>query len=503
MANGGDRKPHRWTSLISQAGGVHFCTRYDYRMTIKRKAISIRKIYDTVKYKPHAVQRQIHNAVQASNARFRVVCAGRRTGKSTLGGHELTTEAVRAYYRTDIDPFDHRAEFWIIGPEYSDAEKEFRVLWSDLNKLGMEKYFDHPGTYYNPENGQMHLSMYGGKFQVHCKSAKYPNSLVGEALEGVILAEAAKLKPSIWHKFVRPMLADYKGWALFTSTPEGRNWFYDLYRMGRDPAFADWWSVRMPSWSNDILFPQGRYDPEITSMSAGMSEEKFNQEIGADFTEFVGRVFKDFDEELHVEDLKYDPSLPVYAAIDYGWTNPFVWLLIQVDVFDNVYVIGEHYQTNMTVEENVNEIVRKGLAPAELKLVFPDPASPQDTAVVKNMLRVRAAGKTGGVIKDRLELIRRWLKVKTDDRPTNASGYTKPKLIFDRKAVNCIREFSEYRYPESKNEMTESSENPMKKDDHTPEALGRFFIAYYGNEARSGAMTSNGARPRVRQAKMK
>lgn len=467
------------------------------------KVLSIAKIYEAVKYSPHRVQVAIHRSVLDYNARFRVVCAGRRTGKSTVGGHELTGEAVRAYYRTDIDPFDHRAEFWIVGPEYSDAEKEFRVLWSDLDKLGMAKHFDHPGTYYSPESGNMHLSMYGGKFQVHCKSAKYPNSLVGEALEGVILAEAAKLKPSVWHKYIRPMLADYRGWALFTSTPEGRNWFYDLYRMGQDPAHPDWWSVRMPSWANNILFPLGREDPEIASMSAGMSIEKFNQEIGADFTEFVGRVFKDFDEEIHVGDYKYNPDWPVYAALDYGWTNPFVWLLLQVDPLDNVYVVGEHYQSNLTTEENVWEVQKKGLAPPKLRFIYPDPASPSDTAVVERMLRVKGISGTGGVIQDRLELIRRWLKLQPDDRPGSDSGYLAPKLAVDRSCVNFIREFSEYRYPDRKNDERDPNENPMKKDDHTPEALGRFFIAYYGVRARSGEFSRNGGHTiRSTQAKV-
>lgn len=467
------------------------------------KAISLSKIYEAVSYNPHRVQVRVHRAVADYNARFRVVCAGRRTGKSTLGGHELTAEAVKAFYRTDIDPFDHRAEFWIVGPEYSDAEKEFRVLWSDLKKLGMEKHFDHPGTYYSPESGRMHLSMYGGKFQVHCKSAKYPDSLVGEALEGVILAEAAKLKPSVWHKFIRPMLADYKGWALFTSTPEGRNWFYDLYRFGQDPEHPDWWSVRMPSWSNDILFPLGRQDPEIASMSAGMSTEKFNQEIGADFTEFVGRVFKDFDEEIHVGDYKYNPDWPCYAAVDYGWTNPFVWLLIQIDPLDNVYVIGEHYQSRMTTEENVWEVVKKGLCPPRLKRFYPDPAGPSDTAVVERMLRIKGMGGTGGEIQDRLELIRRWLKLQKDDRPGNDSGYWAPKLTVDRSCINFIREFSEYRYPENKREAEQNDkENPLKKDDHTPEALGRFFIAYYGTRARSGEFSRHGGhRTPSRQAR--
>lgn len=460
------------------------------------KALSVTKIFKAIGYAPHAVQRRIHRAVTDHNARFRLVCAGRRTGKSTLGGHELATEAIRAFYRTDIDPLDHRAEFWIVGPEYSDSEKEFRVLWSDLHKLGMEKFFDRPGTYYDPIGGNMHISMYGGKFQVHCKSAKYPNSLVGEALEGVILAEAAKLKPSIWHKYIRPMLADYRGWALFTSTPEGRNWFYDLYRMGQDPANPDWWSVRMPSWSNNIVFPGGRDDPEIASMSAGMSKEKFNQEIGADFTEFVGRVFKDFDEEIHVGDYKYNPDWTTVAAIDYGWTNPFVWLLVQIDPFDNVYVVGEHYERNLTTEENVNEVIRKGLAPANLRFVYPDPAGPSDTAVVERMLRVRGIGGTGGPIQDRLELIRRWLKLQKDGRPGNESGYWAPKLVVDRSCREFIREFSEYRYPDGDDEKRDPGENPMKKDDHTPEALGRFFIAYYGTRARSGEFARYGGHRR-------
>lgn len=464
------------------------------------KAISIKKVFDSVGYDPHRVQRRIHASVQLEKARFRVVCAGRRTGKSTLGGHELTAEAVRAFYRqAELDPFERRAEFWIVGPEYSDAEKEFRVLWGDLIRLGIE--MDKPGSYYNPQNGQMSVSLYGGRFQVHCKSAKYPDSLVGEALEGVILAEAAKLKPSVWTKFIRPMLADYRGWALMTSTPEGRNWFYEFWTMGQGDAHPDWWSIRMPSWVNDKLFPNGREDEEIASMSAGMSAEKFKQEIGAEFTEFVGRVFKDFDEEIHVEDLKYNPQWKTYAAIDYGWENPFVWLLIQVDPFDNVYVLGEHYASHLTVEENLEEVVRKGLAPASLEMFFPDPASPSDTEIVRKLLHVRAGDKTGGPIKDRLELIRRWMKLEIDDRPGNEWGYKKPKLVFDRKCRNCIREFSDYRYPENKSEVTNVTENPMKKDDHTPEALGRFFAGYYGNGARAGQRNGASQSNKVRKTK--
>lgn len=440
----------------------------------RSQAISKPALFRELRYEPHELQWKVHRAPE----RFKVVSAGRRTGKSVIGGHELTPEAYRAYFMRDqLEEEQRRNEFWIVGPEYSDSEKEFRVLYNDLKRLKMP--FDHPGTYNNPHSGDMHISLWGGLFQVHAMSAKYPDSLVGEGLSGAIFAEAAKLKPSVWSKYIRPTLADYKGWALLTSTPEGRNWFYDLWQKGQDPAELEYFSIRAPSWTNPRVFPGGRNDPEIISMAGGMSVEKFNQEIGADFTEFVGRVFKDFDEEYHVGDYRYNPALATYAAVDYGFTNPFVWLLLQVDTWGTVYVIDEVYEQNLTIEEAGRLVASRGLAPPALINFYPDPASPGDTVHLEKVLRVKAKGGTGGELKDRLELIRRALKRVPehldDDHPDK-----RPKLLIDRKCKRTINDFNVYRYPETKAEGKNAPEAPVKKDDHAPEALGRFYAGHFG-----------------------
>lgn len=445
--------------------------------------LSMSKVFERVDYAPHAVQRKVHGAL--GGKRFRVVCAGRRTGKSTLGGHELTARAYEAYFERDkLSKHGKRHEYWIVGPEYTDSEKEFRVLWNDITQLGMP--LDKPGSYNDPNGGNMHLSLWDGKFQVHAKSAKYPDSLVGEGLKGVILAEAAKLKPSIWFKFIRPMLADERGWALMTSTPEGKNWFYEQWMKGltNDP---EWWGIRMPSWTNDILFPLGREDPEIASMSSDMDEETFKQEIGAEFTEFTGRVFKNFDEEMHCRPLPYNPKLPCYAAVDYGWTNPFVWLLVQVDFWENIYVIGEYYERNKRVDEIPDELIARGLVPAGMRNIYVDPASPGDTRILEDKLRVKSIGGTGGELTERLRLIRTALEI-----PKHLQhlpwGHPErlPKLFVDPvKCPNFVREFNDYRYPETKTERNDV-EAPMKKDDHTPEAFGRFMAGYFGPRQRTG-----------------
>ena len=288
-------------------------------------------LYDKIGWKPHGGQK----AVILNSCRNRVVSAGRRFGKSEIGGHKLFQEALNTrLVKSRLEDLGKRREFWIVGPSYTDSEKEFRIMWNELTKMGLRDYFDKPGSYNNPEQGQMTLSLWDGRFMVNAKSERHPDSLVGEGLSGVVLAEAAKLKESTYNKLIRPTLADFNGWALMTSTPEGKNWFYEMWKRGQDPTRPEWASFRMPSWINPFVYPLGAsdaaikdlrqvietravidhelykelgIDPEVGELVSDLTEEAFNQEIAADFTEFVGRVFKGFDEEVHVGDFTYDP----------------------------------------------------------------------------------------------------------------------------------------------------------------------------------------------------
>lgn len=502
--------------------------------TRQSRALSKSSVFEAVGYEPHRGQRLIH----ASRARMKVVDAGRRLGKSALGGHELTPEALYTYaIQEDLKESGHRREFWIVGPEYSDSEKEFRVVWDDLTKL--EVPFDRPGSYNSPWSGEMSISCFNGLFQVHAKSAKYPDTLVGEGLSGVILAEAAKLKERVWTKFIRPTLADFRGWAILSSTPEGKNWFYDAWQRGQDPNDVSWASWRMPAWINDHVYPKGAtrrgiemlreamadkvvglkpaiekrsgVDEEIIDLMKDMTEERFAQEIEAKFTEFVGHVFKGWDEEIHVKDLKYNPEWPMYLAVDYGYTNPFVALLIQTDVFDNVYVIAEYRRIGRDITEIADDLLteRGGLFRVP-KLLYPDPASPGDSAVLEKVLGVKCAASpitnkkvtTGGDLKWRLDLIRTWLKLVPEHGPYDMR---KPKLVVDRSCTGLIFEMGEYRYPDSKaeaatkeNQATEEKEAPLKKNDHGPEALGRFFRGFFG----SPSDRSTGGRAKVNRARV-
>lgn len=476
----------------------------------RRLAVDQWALFDKVGFKAHDGQK----IILQDDHRFQVASCGRRFGKSEIGGHALLPEVFTTMtQRKLLEDARKRREFWIVGPNYSDAEKEFRVLYNQLKRL--EVPFDKPGTYNDPIGGNMHISLWGGTFQVHAKSAAHPESLVGEGLHGVVLAEAAKIKERVWTKFVRPTLNDFRGWAKMTSTPEGKNWFYEYWQQGQDPKFKSWASWRMPAWSNPYVYPQGAtddgiatlrqmltnregvdgeiaerlgVDSEVAELMMSMTEAAFNQEIGADFTDFVGKVFKEFDEEIHVADLKYDPTWTTYAAVDYGYTNPNVWLLIQVDPFgEYINVLGEVYEAGLGPDEFADEIIRKELNPGSLKCFYPDPASPGDTNVLMRKLRAPARPGTGGELKYRLDAIRGALSpfrkhVKND----------RPRIMFDRTGCpSSIQDFLNYRYPDTKTEQDRNApEKPMKKNDHAPEALGRFFAGHFGTVEQGGRKTS-------------
>lgn len=470
--------------------------------------IRFAEIFKAMRYFPHRAQIPVHE----SSARNKVVAAGRRFGKSELGAGELDVEAVKTRYMlSELEESGKRREFWIVGPNYSDSEKEFRKHYDALKRVGAP--FDQPGTYYNAHNSDMQISLFKGKYLVLGKSAAKPESLVGEGLNGVIMAEAAKQKHVTWTKYIRPMLSDFKGWSIHSSTPEGKNWFYDLYMRGQDPNNEAWESWRAPSWANPHVYPMGatdeavKYlqevidkrgqltaairkrsgvDPEIIEQIIDLSEETFNQEIAALFTEFAGRVFKGFDDEYHVRDLTFNPAWRTYACVDYGFTNPFVWLLLQESPFDGtVHVLAEVYESGLSIDDAARHIADRGLCPSGLLTFYPDPASPSDTLALERHLRVRATGGTGGELSIRLRYIREALKDMNTHLP-DGDPLRHPKLLIDRSCTNTIREMNDYRYPKTSSESNRNPKDmPLDMDNHCPEALGRFYRGRYGDPGTS------------------
>jgi hypothetical protein len=345
----------------------------------------------------------------------------------------------------DLEPelFLPDRRFWIIGPTYDLGEKEFRVVWDDLmvkKGLAADKRIKKS---YSKAQGNMFIE-FPWHTRLEVRSADHPSNLVGEALDGAIISEAAKQKEDTWKRYIRPALSDKRGFATFPTTPEGFNWLYDLWQLGQDPDEKLYESWCFPSWANTAIYPQGFNDPEIQDMYRTTSTEWFDQEIGAKFTSFVGKIYAEFDETRHVQKLDFNPLWPNYLAIDWGFTNPSAWIEFQVTPNDEVRIWREHYQSGWTVSRHCEYMkTREQPSGYHLDLAFGDSADPAAAADVSNFL---VGCWTDPMAKDNwrqgTDLVKSFLRNRDGDG-------TEPRFFVDHKCKHVIKEFNNYRSKEA------------------------------------------------------
>lgn len=443
----------------------------------RERVLRIEDLYRNIEYEPHMGQRKFHAA--AATHRFCVVCAGRRWGKSKAGPHEMLASMVMKKPTLG----------WIVAPTYDLGEKEFRVFWEvliDRLKVPVER----TKTFYNIRTKDFRITTAWGS-SVEVRSAEHPESLVGEGLDWVIMAEAAKLKLSHWEKYIRPTLSDKRGRAVFVSTPEGYNWFYNLYQQGTQREHPQWWAMRSPTWENTVMFPEGENDPEMVEVRSTLALEIFDQEYGAMFTSFAGRIYSEFDEGYHVlKTYEFHPEWRNYLAFDFGFRVPFACLNVQVDPEDNVYVWDEYYEKNIHATEHARRL--KSHIQWRVDGGYHDPSGAEPIAAITQIFRDTKEyynsnlAKFSSIGADNdwrmgVGRVKEWLKL----RDIPGSPTPKPKLFVSQSCRNTIREFNTYRVKEQTEKMADKmdpKEEPRKKDDHAVDAIRYFITGHFGLE---------------------
>jgi hypothetical protein len=418
------------------------------------------KYFEKIGYSPHTQQWRYHN----NTARFRVAACGRRFGKTTMVARDM-----------EMRLFKPDTLHWIVGREYDEGEKEFRYIWNDLivgQKLGQDKRVKKS---YNTRQGEMYIQMpWGTRLEV--KSAKYPDTLVGEGLDSVIVAEAAKHRASTFQRFLRPALSDKRGVADFASTPEGHNWFYDLYKLGLNPDNDEYASFHFPSWENRAVYPGGRQDPEILSLEMAMDKDLFSQEIAADFASFAGRIYAEFDENTHIRTCKYNPAWPNYIAFDWGFVHPLAAIEFQVDPWDNITIWREHYKSYMQLRDHIDEMNAREQPPGyKIDCCFGDAADPEAAATVSQYLAPCIVDPDAKVNwRQGVDNLKRFLKRYDTGRTTDEYGTPEllPMLFVDWSCPNTIREFINYKGPdEDRNQPESNAAGPVKRMGQEDNAL--------------------------------
>jgi hypothetical protein len=183
-------------------------------------------------------------------------------------------------------------------------------------------------------------------------------------------------------------------------------------------------------------------------------------------------VFAEFDPDIHISPVDYNPALPLYRAIDFGFVNPFVCLWIQIDGSGVVRVIDEYVKSRQTIDVHADEIKnRTPYCEDNVIATFCDPAGAgvNDVTGTSPVSQLRQAGiklryKRSSILEG-IELVRRSLR----------SGDGKSNLIISPSCGRLIEAMQCYHYPPAGAE-----ELPLKDGiyDHPIDALRYFFVNY-------------------------
>ncbi|WP_424894449.1 phage terminase large subunit [Tepidimonas sp. HKU79] len=203
-----------------------------------------------------------------SPARYKVIAAGRRFGKTLLAVEWLALMDGGAIDGASVAFFS--PTYKLLADVWADFERTLRPVTRKANRTEQRIELITGGkidfwTLEDPDAG---------------RGRKYHRLVIDEAAHARYLKEA-------WERAISPTLTDYQGAAWFISTPNGLNYFYELFQRGRDPAYPDWESFHMPSTANPHLRPE-----EIETKQRELPELVFRQEYLAEFVTFGGGLIK-------------------------------------------------------------------------------------------------------------------------------------------------------------------------------------------------------------------
>jgi len=299
---------------------------------------------------PHPEQRKLTE----SRARFRVVAAGRRSGKTELLKRQLVLSCL-------VPPHGNAPTFVAAAPTRDQAK---RIFWQDLKALSPREWVSDIS-----ESELTITYRIGSKLMV--VGLDRPQRIEGIPVDGIGIDEIAEVKRESWEQSIRPALSTKgrpPGWAWFTGRPKGRGLFYELY--SRAGTREGWESF---TWTSATVV-----DPaEIEQARQDLDPLTFAQEYEAQWVSFDGLAYYPWSPKDHLRRLTYDPARPLIVCLDFN-VDPGTAVIAQeqyVDGETRTCVIGEvHIPKNSNTPAVCRRLVADwGKHPGDV-LLYGDPA---------------------------------------------------------------------------------------------------------------------------------
>ena len=376
---------------------------------------------------------QLHNTqkeVALDMHRFRVLCCGRRWGKTTLAIDQMKGRASIP-----------NSSIAYIAPTYQQARD---IAWTQLKRDCRD------ACLVPPNESRLEIKLANNSLIV-LKGWEAIETLRGQRFDLVVIDEIAMMRNfwMQWQEVIRPTLTDTKGEGIFISTPRGFNHFYDLFNLEAEDS--DYKSFHFTTYDNPHIPVE-----EIEKAKQELTEDRFAQEYMADFRKTEGLVYKEFNREKHILKGEIDEDdmniCKVFGGVDFGFVHPCAVMTIKKSGSGTYLISDEWYKTGKTDAQIADYV-----SALNWNECYPDPESAGGVEELNRRgVNVRDVVKGKDSIRNGINVIRELLKSN--------------RLFIHESCKNLIWEFETYSYDDPKLNP-KGDEIPKKENDDALDSI--------------------------------
>tara|TARA_R110001606_G_scaffold107173_1_gene231767 strand:- start:285 stop:1514 length:1230 start_codon:yes stop_codon:yes gene_type:complete len=317
-------------------------------------------------------------------SRFKCISAGRRFGKTYLSMYEIARAAR----------FPDQRIFYI-APTFRMGKQ---IIWKQLcDEMRQRRWVK------KINESDLTLTLIN-KSTISVRSADNFDAMRGVSLDFCVLDEVAFMKKEVWTDVLRPTLSDRQGKAVFISTPQGFNWFYDMWNFAKNAE--DWNSFQYTTVEGGNVLAS-----EVEAAKLDLPLKTFLTEYEARFENSGHIIYYSFNMEDNVKSFTEETPREILIGLDFN-VNPMSAVVARRNK-EGLHIFDEIVLPNSHTEEMCQEI--RNRYPNNQIVVFPDPAgrarksssSRTDHAILEQWGFTVKTRRSHTSVKDRINAVNR------------------------------------------------------------------------------------------------
>lgn len=224
------------------------------------------------------IDHPVQSALVNDQVRFKVVPAGRRSGKTERFKRFVVREAMR-----EPGPY-------FIGAPTRDQVK--RIYWQDMKRLCFTSVLGDRSV----SESELQIKLPNGS-TISLIGLDQPQRMEGVFWAGGGIDEIADIRENAWQENISPALdtynpekPDYRAWCWLLGVPDGLNHYFDMAEYARTSGDPDW---KLYTWKSADILPAD----VIEAAKRRMSARQYRQEYEASFETATGRIYEDYGQQ--------------------------------------------------------------------------------------------------------------------------------------------------------------------------------------------------------------